>query len=137
MHHTITTITPKSFYLNPNMASSSSSFHASTFTPQIIILIFFCISCCALGFDAQNVIDSPLLTQKLGINRTIKVDINGNGDFKSVQAAIDSIPDGNPGWVIVHVRKGVYRYKVINNMFRSIIKYRKFSIIDSDFKNKL
>lgn len=61
------------------------------------------------GLDAQTVIDSPLLTQKIGTNRTIKVDINGDGDFRSVQAAIDSVPEGNAHWTIIHVRKGVYR----------------------------
>ncbi|KAJ1380582.1 Pectinesterase, catalytic [Sesbania bispinosa] len=85
---------------------------ASTFTVAIILFTLFCMSYYALGYDAKTVIDSPLLTEKLGINRTIKVDINGNGDFKSVQDAIDSIPDGNSNWVIVHVRKGVYREKV-------------------------
>ncbi|CAL0300973.1 unnamed protein product [Lupinus luteus] len=88
--------------------------HASIFIFAMILI--FMILCCmpysALGMDAQTVIDSPLLTQRLGINRTIKVDINGKGDFKSVQAAIDSIPEGNSNWVIVHVRKGVYREKV-------------------------
>ncbi|XP_050290805.1 probable pectinesterase 67 [Quercus robur] len=64
------------------------------------------------GLDAQKVIDSPLLTQKIGTNRTIKVDINGDGDFRSVQAAIDSVPEGNAHWTIIHVRKGVYREKV-------------------------
>ncbi|OWM88048.1 probable pectinesterase 67 [Punica granatum] len=64
------------------------------------------------GLSAQTVIDSPLLTQKIGTNRTIKVDVNGKGDFKSVQAAIDSVPKGNNQWIIIHVRKGVYREKV-------------------------
>ncbi|KAF5738770.1 hypothetical protein HS088_TW13G01671 [Tripterygium wilfordii] len=59
------------------------------------------------------VIDSPLLTQKIATNRTLKVDINGDGDFKSVQAAIDAVPEGNGNWVIIHVRKGVYREKVL------------------------
>lgn len=61
------------------------------------------------GLSAQTVIDSPLLTQKIGTNRTIKVDINGKGDFTSVQAAIDSVPKGNNKWIIIHVRKGAYR----------------------------
>ncbi|BBG93057.1 hypothetical protein Prudu_000957, partial [Prunus dulcis] len=65
------------------------------------------------GLTAETVIDSPLLTQKINSNRTIKVDINGKGDFKSVQAAIDSVPEGNSKWIIIHVRKGVYREKVI------------------------
>ncbi|KAG6731588.1 hypothetical protein I3843_01G129200, partial [Carya illinoinensis] len=76
---------------------------------HIAIAVIFVFSISFLhhvnGLDAQTVIDSPLLTQKIGINRTIKVDINGNGDFKSVQAA-------NSQWVIIHIRKGVYRVKV-------------------------
>ncbi|OIV95940.1 hypothetical protein TanjilG_27044 [Lupinus angustifolius] len=94
--------------------ASFLSLHASMFIFAMILI--FMILCCmpysALGTNAQTVIDSPLLTQRLGINRTIKVDINGKGDFKSVQAAIDSIPEGNSNWVIVHVRKGIYREKV-------------------------
>ncbi|GMN55153.1 hypothetical protein TIFTF001_024258 [Ficus carica] len=64
------------------------------------------------GLEAKTVINSPLLTKKIGTNRTIKVDINGNGEFKSIQAAIDSVPEGNSQWIIIHVRKGVYREKV-------------------------
>ncbi|XP_010027105.3 probable pectinesterase 67 [Eucalyptus grandis] len=66
----------------------------------------------AHGSSPATVIDSPLLTQKINTDRAIKVDINGNGDFKSVQAAVDSVPSGNSKWVIIHVRKGVYREKV-------------------------
>ncbi|KAL6193633.1 hypothetical protein ACLB2K_034717 [Fragaria x ananassa] len=57
-------------------------------------------------------VDSPLLTEKLNTNRTILVDIAGDGQFKSIQAAIDSVPAGNNQWVIIHVRQGVYREKV-------------------------
>ncbi|KAK9665144.1 hypothetical protein RND81_14G093300 [Saponaria officinalis] len=60
----------------------------------------------------KNVIDSQVLTEKIATNHTIVVDINGNGDFKSIQAAIDSVPEGNTNWVIIHVRKGIYREKV-------------------------
>lgn len=94
---------------------SSSSCPASTLHRAIHVAIAV-IYVCSISFldhvnglDAQTVIDSPLLTQKIGTNRTIKVDINGDGDFKSVQAAIDSVPEGNSQWVIIHVRKGVYR----------------------------
>lgn len=80
------------------------------FAVTFVISISF--SYVANGLEAQNVIDSPLLTQKIGTNRTIKVDIDGDGEFRSVQAAIDSIPVGNSKWVIIHIRKGVYREKV-------------------------
>jgi len=64
------------------------------------------------ALSAQTVIDSPLLTQKIGTNRTIKVDINGKGDFTSIQEAINAVPQNNSKWIIIHVRKGVYREKV-------------------------
>ncbi|KVH99766.1 Pectinesterase, active site-containing protein [Cynara cardunculus var. scolymus] len=57
-------------------------------------------------------VDATLLTSKIGSNRTIIVDIHGSEDFMSVQDAIDSIPLGNPNWVIIHVKEGVYREKV-------------------------
>ncbi|OMO58492.1 Pectinesterase, catalytic [Corchorus olitorius] len=60
----------------------------------------------------ETVIDSPLLTEKIATNRTILVDINGDGHFTSVQEAINSVPKGNNQWVIIHLRKGVYREKV-------------------------
>ncbi|EEF39358.1 probable pectinesterase 67 [Ricinus communis] len=66
----------------------------------------------AYALSAQTVIDSPLLTQKIGTNRTIKVDINGKGDFTSIQEAINAVPQNNSKWIIIHVRKGVYREKV-------------------------
>lgn len=85
----------------------------STSTTFITLAIIFSIAVTFTnvvdGLTAETVIDSPLLTQKINSNRTIKVDINGKGDFKSVQAAIDSVPEGNSKWIIIHVRKGVYR----------------------------
>ncbi|KAL5097846.1 hypothetical protein RYX36_002173, partial [Vicia faba] len=59
---------------------------------KILIFILFCIPCYALAFETKSIIDSPMLTKNIGTNRTIIVDINGKGDFKSVQAAIDSVP---------------------------------------------
>ncbi|RZC89082.1 hypothetical protein C5167_030778 [Papaver somniferum] len=79
----------------------------------VAVAAFACISNNVVNaLTAQHVIDSPLLTEKIGTNRTIKVDISGKGDFTSVQAAIDSVPAGNSQWIIIHVRKGLYREKV-------------------------
>nr|GMD73965.1 probable pectinesterase 67 [Ipomoea batatas] len=64
------------------------------------------------GFQAKSVIDSPLLTKKIGTNSIIVVDPNGDGDFQSVQAAIDHVPRGNSNWIVIHVKKGVYREQV-------------------------
>ncbi|KAI9193980.1 hypothetical protein LWI28_002016 [Acer negundo] len=95
-------------------SSSSSSFVCpkNGFVFSAIVVIFAFLSGYAHGFSAKTVIDSPMLTEKIGTNRTIKVDIKGDGDFTSVQEAINSVPEGNGEWVIIHIRKGVYREKV-------------------------
>ncbi|XP_058077614.1 probable pectinesterase 29 [Magnolia sinica] len=46
------------------------------------------------------------------IAKTITVDWKGGGDFYTVQQAIDSVPSYNSQWILIHVRKGVYREKV-------------------------
>ncbi|XP_059630450.1 probable pectinesterase 67 [Cornus florida] len=98
---------------SPSWHSSSSTFSGPN---CIAFALVFAASVSVLnvvhGFSAKPVIDSPLLTRKIGTNRTIMVDINGKGNFKSVQAAIDSVPEGNSNWIIIHVRKGIYREKV-------------------------
>ncbi|XP_015572328.2 probable pectinesterase 55 [Ricinus communis] len=44
--------------------------------------------------------------------RTITVDQSGNGDFTSVQSAIDSIPEMNTQWIHIQISPGKYREKV-------------------------
>ncbi|KAL0457504.1 UNVERIFIED_CONTAM: putative pectinesterase 67 [Sesamum latifolium] len=61
------------------------------------------------AFSERKTIDSALLTKRIGTNRVITVDANGEGDFKSVQAAVDHVPDGNSNWIVIHLTKGVYR----------------------------
>ncbi|KAL6657470.1 hypothetical protein ACP70R_005250 [Stipagrostis hirtigluma subsp. patula] len=46
------------------------------------------------------------------VYRNITVDQQGRGDFRWVQPAVDSVPDGNRGWVRIHVKAGEYREKV-------------------------
>ncbi|KAL3626610.1 hypothetical protein CASFOL_030159 [Castilleja foliolosa] len=79
---------------------------------SVFILVTLIFTDSAQGLSKNNVIDYPLLTQKIGTNRTIIVDANGQGDFKSVQAAIDHVPILNSKWIIIHIKKGVYREKV-------------------------
>ncbi|KAI3684022.1 hypothetical protein L1987_84544 [Smallanthus sonchifolius] len=52
------------------------------------------------------------LTSKITNGRTITVDINGSERFTSIQDAIDSVPDGNPDWIVIRIKKGIYREKV-------------------------
>ncbi|RLN34379.1 hypothetical protein C2845_PM03G14770 [Panicum miliaceum] len=47
------------------------------------------------------------------VSRTITVDRHqGRGDFRTVQSAVDSVPDGNRNWIKIHVNAGSYREKV-------------------------
>lgn len=40
--------------------------------------------------------------------RHITVDIGGDGDYISVQAAVDAVPDNNMVNVVIHIRPGLY-----------------------------
>ena len=40
----------------------------------------------------------------------ITVDKNGFGNFKTIQAAIDSIPPGNNNWIKIQINTGIYTY---------------------------
>ncbi|GJT19298.1 probable pectinesterase 67 [Tanacetum coccineum] len=57
-------------------------------------------------------VDASVLTSKISAEKTIVVDINGPGNFRSIQDAIDSVPNGNQDWVVIYVKKGIYREKV-------------------------
>lgn len=52
---------------------------------------------------------------------TIVVDLNGRGNFTSIQKAIDSIPLRNKNPVYIQVNAGVYREKVAIPMFKDFI----------------
>jgi pectinesterase len=52
----------------------------------------------------------------------IVVDIHGSGNYKTVQAGIDAIPDYNDQWKVILVKKGIYHEKVILN-------YKKTKVI--------
>src|SRR6266496_3457371 len=44
--------------------------------------------------------------------RTITVAADGSGDFRTVQSAIDSVPEGNAGRIVIHLRPGTYKEKI-------------------------
>ncbi|KAL3634389.1 hypothetical protein CASFOL_021443 [Castilleja foliolosa] len=43
---------------------------------------------------------------------SIRVDPSGQGDFTTIQAAIDSVPSQNTRWTCIHIKRGVYREQV-------------------------
>ncbi|RRT49986.1 hypothetical protein B296_00033547 [Ensete ventricosum] len=55
---------------------------------------------------------APVAIAAVSISRTIVVDLKGGGDFKSIQQAIDSVPDNNNKWTKIHVTAGIYSEKV-------------------------
>lgn len=38
---------------------------------------------------------------------------NGNGDFKTLQAAVAAVPDGNSNRVVFHIRPGIYQGQIV------------------------
>ncbi|KAJ3693535.1 hypothetical protein LUZ60_009015 [Juncus effusus] len=59
----------------------------------------------------KALIDAPLLNSIISTKKTYLV--GPDEEFKSVQAAIDAVPEGNSEWVVVHIRAGTYREQVV------------------------
>jgi len=43
---------------------------------------------------------------------TLTVAADGSGDFKTVQAAVDAVPDENSGHIVIHIKPGTYKEKI-------------------------
>ncbi|URD79265.1 pectinesterase [Musa troglodytarum] len=52
----------------------------------------------------------PVATAAASIAKTIVVNPSGTGDFRSVQEAVNSVPDYNNQWIKIHLASGVYRF---------------------------
>ena len=52
------------------------------------------------------------LMAQTGQSKKIVVDVNGKGDFRSIQAAINSLPDSAASPRIIQIKKGIYREKI-------------------------
>ncbi|TKW14770.1 hypothetical protein SEVIR_5G188500v4 [Setaria viridis] len=64
-----------------------------------------------LAKKSDDIVNGPLLTEKLKAKRTLIV--GPDEEFKTVQSAIDAVPAGNTEWIIVHLRSGVHKGKVV------------------------
>jgi pectinesterase len=49
---------------------------------------------------------------------------DGSGQFKTIQAAIDSIPDQNPEWRLILIKPGTYRERVVINEKKTFVILR-------------
>jgi len=45
--------------------------------------------------------------------RTLTVASDESGEYKTVQAAVDAVPDGNKDPVVIHIKPGTYKEKVV------------------------
>jgi pectinesterase len=54
-----------------------------------------------------------VLLTTAGIAKDITVAADGNGDFKTVQAAVDAVPANNPDRIVIHIKPGTYKEKLL------------------------
>jgi pectinesterase len=47
---------------------------------------------------------------------------DGSGDYATVQAAIDAVPDSNTKWVIIYIKNGIYKEVITISTVKSFIK---------------
>ncbi|KAJ3709233.1 hypothetical protein LUZ61_012938 [Rhynchospora tenuis] len=78
-------------------------------------LVLFLSLCSIFVVDSTQtkkpLIDAKVLNSKIQAKQTYKV--GPEEEYKSIQAAIDAVPEGNSQWVVVHVRAGTYREQVV------------------------
>ena len=63
-------------------------------------------------FIASSV-NAQTFTEDMSAIADIIVDIDGSGDYTTVQEALNSIPDENDTWQIIFVKNGTYYEKII------------------------
>lgn len=71
-----------------------------------IAIIFICV------FVLSTSSCTKTISEELEANADIVVDINGSGDYITVQEALDAVPDNNDQSLVILVKKGMYREKV-------------------------
>ncbi|KAL1208668.1 putative pectinesterase 29 [Cardamine amara subsp. amara] len=77
------------------------------------------------------------------ISKTVVVSHKGKADFKTIQAAIDSIPSGNKNWIKIYLKHGTYNEKIVipkekpmivmqgNNASKVVIQYNDAGLSNS------
>ena len=81
------------------------------FTFAVMLLCF-----CAVDSKAQT------LTEELEAIADIVVDIDGTGDYSTIHAALNAIPDFNDEWKVIFVKDGFYYEKLI-------LDYKKTKVV--------
>lgn len=76
-------------------------------------------ACCAL---LAITLLAAALTAASAAERTLVVAADGSGDFTSIQAALDTIPQDNRERIVIQVRNGVYYEKVLIDQNRVTLR---------------
>lgn len=87
-----------------------SLFHLYIVT-SFLSLALFQVTISATAQAANSTKHHPKWIGPVG-HRVITVDVNGSGEFKSVQAAVDSVPERNRMNVLIQISAGCYIEKV-------------------------
>ncbi|KAL5551171.1 hypothetical protein UlMin_001347 [Ulmus minor] len=105
------------------MASLSSSFFLFLFCS--LLLSNAVVFCSSLG-DTGSTNSTKHHHKWIGPigHRTITVDVNGSGEFESVQAAVDSVQANNRVNVTILIRPGYYIEKVIVPVTKPFITFQ-------------
>ncbi|CAH2041557.1 unnamed protein product [Thlaspi arvense] len=75
----------------------------------LLALLFLYLTVSVSSRDLEHKIHKDL---SVDIVKTVVVGQNGEADFKTIQAAIDSIPSGNKNWIKINLRNGIYNEKI-------------------------
>ncbi|KAL4202402.1 hypothetical protein AMTRI_Chr02g263560 [Amborella trichopoda] len=86
---------------------------------QFLCFSVACFICS--GFEIDGQIGGSSQPTNNTVAKTINVDWAGNGDFKTIQSAIDTVPAPNSQWIHILVKAGNYSEKIKINESQSCI----------------
>ncbi len=87
------------------------------FNKQLTFLLFFVLATITI-----TQIDAQTLSEQLSSKANYTVASDGSGDYTTVKAAINAIPDNNDSWKVIFVKNGTYEEKIVLN-------YKKTKVI--------
>ena len=65
------------------------------------------------SFAVIMLLCSCVAAQRVGVKRIkLVVDLNGKGNFRSIQEAINSLKDSSVNYRVIHIMPGVYNEKI-------------------------
>lgn len=71
--------------------------------------------------DIQRSVPPQPAVQRKTIAKTVAQD--GSGDFASVQAAVDAVPDGNGDTIVIAIKPGVYKERILVPRHKRFIRF--------------